>query len=345
MLAALKSGYANTTQGQVLMKRTATMNRAIKTFGTAAILSVLTATGTIAQMNQSTPPQPVQDNMQRQRDQPRMEPAKRSKPAAPSPEQIRSDAAALTKSMNLSCDVSDAKLLADGTADINGKSVHVRTYETACSNGLGYFLVDQAPEPPIGFTCFSADAAHAADVAAGRDPQPTCALPANADLKKAAGTVLSRLGQQCNVTALRTIGRDTKANTELTEAACSGGTGFVIASPLPGSTQSLSALNCPESYRRGVSCKLSSNGAPLVTLDTFKQALAQHKVACTVENTRMIGRQNASKRHVVEFKCPEHPEGLVAFIPLEDSTAPFETMSCTDAGFKHHIVCSLTQIR
>lgn len=271
-------------------------------------------------------------------------PSQAAKVAAPSPEQVLSDAATLTKSLALSCTVSEAKLLADGTADINGKPVHVRTYETACSNGLGYFLVDQAPEPAIGFTCFSADATHTADVAAGREPQPSCSLPANADVKKAAGTVLSRLGQQCTVTALRTIGRDTKANTELTEAACSGGTGYVIASPLPGATQAVSAQSCPDSYRRGVACKLSSNGAPMVTLDTFKQALKQHNVACTVQDLRLIGRQNGSKRHVVEFKCSEHPEGLVALIPLEDATAPFETMSCTDAGFKQHVICSLTQI-
>jgi hypothetical protein len=271
-------------------------------------------------------------------------PSQAAKVAAPSPEQVLSDATALTKSLALSCSVSDAKLLADGKADINGKSVHVRSYETACSNGLGYFLVDQGSEPAIGITCFGADTTHTADVAAGREPQPSCSLPANADVKKAAGTVLSRLGQQCNVTALRTVGLDTKANTELTEAACSGGTGYVIASPLPGATQAVSALSCPDSYRRGIACKLSSNGAPMVTLDTFKQALKQHNVACSVEDTRIVGRQNVSKRHVVEFKCGEHPEGLVAFIPLEDSTAPFETMSCTDAGFKQHIICSLTQI-
>jgi hypothetical protein len=271
------------------------------------------------------------------------DPYKGKKAQAPSREEVLRDAATLAKP--LFCEVTDAKLLADGTADINGKSVHVRTYETACSNGLGYFLVDQAPEPMVGFSCFGADATHAADVAAGREPQPSCALPANADVKKAAGAVLSRLGQQCTVTALRPIGRDTKANTELTEAACSGGTGYIIASPLPGVTQPVSALSCPDSYRRGVACKLSSNGAPLVTLDTFKQALKQRNVACTVEDTRLIGRQNVSKRHVVEFKCPEHPEGLIAFIPLEDSTAPFETMGCSDAGYKHHIVCSLTQLR
>ena len=126
--------------------------------------------------------------------------------------------------------------------------------------------------------------------------------------------------------------------------ACSGGTGFVIASPLPGATQTVSALSCPDSYRRNIPCKLSSNGAPILTLDTFKEVLAQHKVACTAEAVRSIGRQNVSKRHVVEFKCPEQPGGLVAFIPLEDATAPFETMDCATAGTKQHVICTLTQV-
>lgn len=265
--------------------------------------------------------------------------------SAPSHEQIMSDAAALTKTLNLSCAVADAALLADGTAQVNGKDVHVRTYEAACASGLGYFLVDQGSEQSFGFSCFSAEATRAADIAAKREPQPACSLAANADTKRAASTVLSKLGQQCNVTALNPIGRDSKANTELTEAACSGGTGYVISSPLPGTSQSLSALSCPDSYKRGVACKLSSNGAPLVTMETFKQALAQHGIACTVQNSKLIGKQNASKRHVVEFQCAEKPDGLVAFIPLEDATAPFEAMSCTEAGFKAHVICSLTQVR
>lgn len=270
-------------------------------------------------------------------------PGKKSK--APSKEDILRDATALTKASVPSCEVTDATLIADGTATINGKPVHVRTFETACASGLGYFLVDQAAEPTSGFTCFSAEVTHTADVAAGREPQPACALAANADTKKAATAVLSRLGHQCQVTNLRVIGLDTKANTELAEVACSGGTGYVIASPMPGASQALSALSCPDSYRRGVACRMSNNGAPLVTLETFKQALVQHKVACTVQNARSIGRQNASKRHVVEFKCPEQPNGLVAFIPLEDGAGPFETMDCPTAGHKAHVICTLTQIQ
>lgn len=298
----------------------------MKTFSAAAFLAIALAAASMAQDGAPDRPQN----------------SKRAK-AGPSPEQVLKDAAALTATMKLSCAVAEAKLLADGTASIDGRNVHVRSYETACSNGVGYFLVDQEGQAPYGFSCFAAESTRAADIAAGREPQPACTLPANADVKKAAAIVLGKLGQQCTATALRHIGRDTNANTELNEVACSGGTGFVMASPLPGATQPVSALSCPDSYKRGVACKLSSNGAPLITMDTFKQALAQHGVACTVANSRLIGRQNASKRHVVEFLCREKPEGLVAFIPLEDAAAPFETMSCSDAGFKAHVVCTLAQ--
>lgn len=319
----------------------------MKVFGAVAAMAILTATSAAAQYAGAppTPPQTVQNHNEPNLDQERLksDALKRVK-AAPSHEQILHDAVVLVKSINLNCEVTDASLLNDGTATVNGKPLHVRTFETACSNGLGYFLIEQPPEATYGFTCLAADAAHTADIAAKRDPQPACSLAANADVKKTAANVLGRLGQQCQVTGLRLIGRDTKANAELSEIACTGGNGFVISSPMPGATQAVSALSCPDSYRSGIPCRLSSNGAPLVTMETFKQALAQHKVACTVENARSVGRQNSSKRHVVEFKCPEQPNGLVAFIALEDATAPFEVMDCPTAGNKAHIICTLTQI-
>lgn len=317
----------------------------MKVFGAMAAVAILTAASAMAQFAGAPPPtQPsVQDHSTSDRERLETAAKKRVK-AAPTHEQILHDAVALVKSINLTCEVTDASLIAEGTTTVNGKPVHVRTFETACSNGLGYFLIEQPPEATYGFTCFGADATHAADIAAKRDPQPACSLAANADVKKAAANVLGRLGRQCQVTGLRLIGRDTKANAELSEIACTGGNGFVISSPIPGATQAVSALSCPDSYRSGIACRLSSNGAPLVTMETFKQALTQHKIACTVENARSIGRQNSSKRHVVEFKCPEQPNGLVAFIALEDATAPFEVMDCPTAGNKAHIICTLTQI-
>ncbi len=269
-------------------------------------------------------------------------PAK-SKPRAPSKEEILRDAADLAKAAPLACEVTDAALLNDGTANINGQDVHVRSFETACSNGMGYFLVEQPPEKTIGFSCFGADATRAKDLAAGRDPQPACALPANSDRKAMAGAVLSKLGISCQVSNVHWIGQETKTNSEYTEAACNGGPGYVIKSAMPGSTNPPSAVTCPESYHHGVPCTMSSNGAPLVTLDTFKQVIAAHHVNCTVEGVRSMGVETKTQRHVVEFKCPEQPNGLVALIPLEGNPAPFETMDCAKSASRFHQLCVLSK--
>ncbi len=76
-------------------------------------------------------------------------------------------------------------------------------------------------------------------------------------------------------------------------------------------------------------------------MDTFKNALAQHNVACNAANMRLIGKETPLKRHIVEFQCPhEHPEGLVALIPLQDSAAPFEILNCAQAADKYKIICT-----
>lgn len=263
--------------------------------------------------------------------------------AAPSKADILRDVATLVKSIQLPCEVSDASLLNEGTAAINGKNVHVRTFETACGNGMGYFLVEQPPEKSIGFSCFSAAHTREVDQAQGREPGPTCSLPANADLKAMAGSILGKLGKPCQVNNVRTIGQEVGKNTELTEAACSGGTGYIISSALPGSTNPPSAETCVDAYKRGLSCKMSSAGAPVLTAQTFKDALAQHNISCAADNLRLVGKETVKQRHVVEFKCPQQqPNGLVAFIPLEANVAPFETMDCAQAASRYHIICTLT---
>jgi len=58
----------------------------------------------------------------------------------------------------------------------------------------------------------------------------------------------------------------------------------------------------------------------------------------------VIGKETLSQRHVVEFACAQHPEGLVAYIPLEGNTAPFETLDCAAAA-KRGLVCKLTPVK
>jgi hypothetical protein len=47
------------------------------------------------------------------------------------------------------------------------------------------------------------------------------------------------------------------------------------------------------------------------------------------------------QRYVVEVQCPQQPQGLVAFIPLQDAPKPFETIDCSAAAARS-IQCKLT---
>lgn len=254
--------------------------------------------------------------------------------------QDKADAMAFVKLVQLSCNVTDAVLVTEGKETVDGGVVNTRTFEVACSNGMGYFLVAQQPGKPYGFTCFGADATHVADIAAKRKPSAICALPANKDMKVTASAILNSSGQNCTVRGYRWIGQSAKSSTDYIEVACDN-RGFVLASPLPGSSAALKVVACHDAYLQGIPCKLSDNGAQAITLQTFKDALAQHNVRCSASDVRSVGLETVRKRHVVEFLCPEQPKGLVAFIPLEGNVAPFETVDCMAAA-KRGIKCTLT---
>jgi len=84
-------------------------------------------------------------------------------------------AAQMAKAMPLACDVNEAMLAAQGpTTGADGKEIKTKTYEVACTNGMGYFLISLDPGTPYGISCFAADTARQADVKAGRQPAPVC---------------------------------------------------------------------------------------------------------------------------------------------------------------------------
>lgn len=253
----------------------------------------------------------------------------------------KADVTALVKSIQFPCDVTNAQWLLEGIEKIDGIPVNTKTYEAVCGNGLGYFIVGrEQPSRPSGVTCFGADSSHDADIKAHRQPGPVCTLPENLDMKAMATNFLLRQGKICLVRDIKWVGQSAKSNTDYTEIACSDGNGFILASPLPGSTIKPQLVKCHDSAMQGLPCKLSDNGQ-IITLQTFKDALTQHKVACDATDVRVIGKETAKQRHVVEFKCKQHPEGLVAYIPLDGNTAPFETLDCAAAA-KRGAVCKLT---
>jgi hypothetical protein len=252
------------------------------------------------------------------------------------------EATALVKSIALPCAVSDANQVAAGPETVNGKTLNTKTYEAACDSGLGYLLVSQEPEKPYGFSCFAADAQRAMAASKGEPVPIACTLPIDADTKLMATSVLAHLGVSCQANGIRWMGQSAKSHVEFTEIACSDGKGYVLVSAMPGSSAALADMSCEDAAKRGIMCKLTNSGPPPLTLQTFKDALAQHGITCDAANLRAIGQETALKRHVVEFQCPQYPKGLVAFIPLDGNTAPFETMDCAKAAKERHIVCKLT---
>lgn len=243
------------------------------------------------------------------------------------------DAAALVASLKLSCTLINSMFVAEDT------KANTKTYEVACQSGTGYFLVkSEPPGLPTGFTCFAADAARQADIAAHREPAVGCGLAENADPKKMASSVLARAGKTCAAKDFAWRGQN--ATTDFVEVSCAGESGYVLRLPLPGAQSPIRIDTCSESAAKGLACRLAGNDT---TLAELKAALAARKVACDAEAVRVIGREAQKRREVVEYFCPkQQPKGLVAFLPAEGSTEPFEVLDCS-AAVKHRVLCTLTK--
>lgn len=243
----------------------------------------------------------------------------------------KAEASALVAYQKLQCAVTDAVLVAVDAA------AHTKTYEVACADGAGYFLVQSDPPGKAsGFTCFAADAARVADLAAKREPGIGCALPENADVKAMAAAMLAKAGKTCAITERKWLGQS--PTTDFVELACSEGPGFILRTPLPGSMAPQRVSTCAESAASGLACRLAANDTTLATLNA---ALAEHKFACAATAVHVIGHETVKRRRVVEYFCPaQHPNGLVAFLPTEGSSAPFEALDCRAAA-KRQVVCIL----
>ena len=65
----------------------------------------------------------------------------------------------LLQSLQIVCEVSDAKLVVAGTSrpKPGGKEVETRVYEVACSGAMGYVLETQGSDQPMAISCLSAE--------------------------------------------------------------------------------------------------------------------------------------------------------------------------------------------
>jgi len=251
------------------------------------------------------------------------------------------DSQKLIDALSLPCELLDAERAGGGKIQVEGKMLDVTVYEVSCHSGTGYFLVSQPPQRSLAISCFAAAARRESDLAQGVKPDEfNCTLSGYKDAKTMAASVVKDAGTNCDVSGYRWVGVSNKTGTEYSEVACSDGHGYVLEIPQSGPPSDLAVVGCQDAVKEGVKCNLTAVTMP-VTLDTLRAAIQDHAVNCTPAKMRFIGRETQERRYVVELQCPQQPKGLVAFIPLDGNTNPFETVDCPTAATRA-LPCKLT---
>jgi hypothetical protein len=253
----------------------------------------------------------------------------------------------LLQAVQISCDVSDAKLVIAGTRRpvSGGKEVETRVYEVACTGNMGYLLETVGKEMPIAITCLSAEEARAADVAKGKEPSFFCKLPENTNVYgMVTSMIMAGVGAQCDVGTLQLYGRSESTHSEYSEVACKDGNGFLLRIPQPGSQAKTVVMSCAEAAKQSIKCRLTDAG-PVevpVTLQTFKEALAGNGVSCDIGQIRLIGQEDHMKRYVVEYICANQAKSAIAFIPLAGNSNPYESLDCATALSNRDVTCTFS---
>lgn len=263
-------------------------------------------------------------------------------------ELAKMEAKKLVNAAGLACEQTDTRFIGSGSMSVGSEKLAVKVYEVACSNGLGYILFSQATKAPQVISCFAARTGYDAAVAQGGTASLNCELPANADVKASAAALMAAANASCQVSNLRSIGVSETNHLEYLEVACADGTGSIVEIQNLGSPSSspqvVNVASCKDaSLHQGLPCQLSDNGpeSKPVTMRTYLTVIKQNGIKCEPTQFRLIGREVVDKRYVVEVQCPEQPDGLIAFIPLEGNANKFEAIDCNTA-MERQIACKLT---
>lgn len=273
-------------------------------------------------------------------------------------------ATTLLNALQITCHLTDVEHRGSGKSTLGGQPVEVGLYEVACANGMGYLLTLVGLSSASGVSCFAAAATQ--QVAPSNNPtdtapnsvdkvESTCHLPTNQDINAMATTVIHNVGTACEAHGVKWLGQSGSPKLDYTEVACNDGQGFVLRTPVPGAVGVIDVLSCADAAPHGAQCQMlapapavaaaavpaaAADGSPVPegprpNLQWFKDVLSQNGVSCDVKKARVVGRESIKRRYVVEYQCPQQPQGLVAYVPSPgDTTHPFESMDCAAAAEK-----------
>lgn len=277
----------------------------------------------------------------------------------------------MLNALQITCQPTDAQHMGSGKSTLGGQPVDVGLYEVACANGMGYLLTLVGLSSASGISCFAASATQqvasatdsndAASNNSAEKVDSTCHLAANQDITAMATTVIRNAGTACNARGVKWLGQSGSPKLDYTEVACSDGQGFVLRTPVPGAVSVIDVLTCADAAPHGAQCQMSAPApvaatavppataagnpapdGPRPNLQWFKDVLSKNGVSCDVKKARVVGRESIKRRYVVEYQCPQRPQGLVAYVPSPgDTTSSFESMDCAAAA-ERKITCQFS---
>jgi hypothetical protein len=219
---------------------------------------------------------------------------------------------------NLQCQVSDARLIGEGT-DTATKAKE-SLYELACSNNEGFVVIKKA-DAIQAVTCLQMNEAEA------KPGVPRCILPGNADPKAGMKPYLTKAGLNCDPDKMRAIGQSpTKAFFEISCPNNPGG--FIIAASVPlNPDQPVTATPCimvPENSN--LSCTYTDRAAQLSVVDKLSAASGK---PCTIKEG---GRGFLAAAQSGKFFYEEACQDGKGYVLVQGANGAFEqAIPCVEA--------------
>ena len=232
------------------------------------------------------------------------------------------EAPAVIQQAAVDCTVSDAYLMGNGEATVDGKKVKTSIYEVACGTGMGYVVQSTPGGTPQSYDCLTMKDSADKAIAAKQKPGPVCNLPANADPKQGLVPLLTKAGVNCGtISAARWMGSSPAEKISLYETICSNGGGYVLMEPLAGSTKPLTAVDCVKAPSLGVECELTSKDQ--IAAGIIKTAAGANKPTCMPNKARWVVTDPSNKNDYYEVGCAD---GKTGFMFIADEKGAFKSV-------------------
>jgi hypothetical protein len=217
------------------------------------------------------------------------------------------EAPPLAQAAGAPCTIQTAAFLGTATqAGADGKPVQLKIYELACSEGLGYVIMAKPNEKPQAYDC----------VAIKGSGSMTCNLPANANPAAGLQKFVTAAGATCTINNARYLGSSPASGINRYEIGCSEGTGYVLDTPLSGSSAKPAVMSCLKAESGQMDCQYTPKAQRVSHIATVAAAAPNAK-DCTAAQARWVTSDTGKGTDYYEIGCEGGKPGYM----VEISTA------------------------